>query len=66
MSEYQPLGGRKGARKGPKTGFDPLKIGFWPRLDVGSSCGRKIHILTKFHHFSSKNGRDKSTGPLPL
>ena len=58
LSEYQPLGARKGARKGPKNGFDPLKILFWPRLDVGSSLGIKIHILTNFHDFSLKNGRD--------
>ena len=58
MSEYQPLGARKGARKGPKNGFHPLKILFWPRLDVGSSLGIKIHILTNFHDFSLKNGRD--------
>ena len=58
MSDYQPTGARKGARKGPKNGFDPLNIYFWPRLDVGSSLGKKIHILTKIHDFSSKNGRD--------
>ena len=35
LSEYQPPGARKGARKGPKNGFDPLKIVFWPPILVG-------------------------------
>ena len=63
MSEYQPPGGRKWSKIGPKSGFEILKSLFWGQKGGGSTWVAKMNIHTKNHNFPFINGRDSTAGP---